>query len=208
VKAIIEGVRAVCEAGAEGGGEAAAGFRTFVSSVDWSAAIAEPSDRPPPPSTIPHSLAAACSASSAPGSAARQLADAVAEHGQELLWRELYEQYDDEPDMATFRRGYAYTRLIGSGAPLYSDQVKAGLTLQCPDSYYPAHAHKAAEFYAVVGGTGEWRRGIEPWAVRPPGDFIFHPSGVRHAMQTSAEPLLALFAWIGDLDSPVVIVRG
>ena len=69
-------------------------------------------------------------------------------------------------------------------------------------------AHKAKELYAVVGGTGDWRRGVEPWTSRPPGDFVLHPSGVRHSMQTSSEPVLALVAWISDIRSSVVIVRG
>jgi mannose-6-phosphate isomerase-like protein (cupin superfamily) len=208
VKALIEGVRALCEEGATSGGEAAEGYRSFLSAVDWSAKVAEPAGSPPPPATIPRFLHAACSASSAPGTAARRLADAVAQRGPELSWNEMYQQYDDEPDMAAFRRGYAYTSLIGPGSPLKCDRVKAGLTLQCPDSYYPAHAHKSIELYAVVGGTAEWRRGIDPWTTRPPGEFILHPSGVRHAMQTSAESMLALYAWISDLDSPVVVVRG
>ena len=208
MKEVIEGVRALCAEGAASSGEAAEGYRTFLSAVEWSAKLAEPTGFPPPPATIPHFLAAACRASSAPGTAARQLADSVAQRGPELCWNEMYQQYDDEPDMAAFRRGYAYTSLIGPGAPLESDRVKAGLTLQSPDSYYPAHAHKSIELYAVVGGTGEWRRGIDPWTTRPPGDFIFHPSGVRHAMQTSAEPLLALYTWISDLDSHVVVIRG
>ena len=208
MKAIIEGVRALCEEGAESTSEAAAGFRTFVSAVDWTATVASPTGDPPPPPVIPRYLEAACEASSPSGGAARQLADAVAKRGQQLYWSEIYQQYDDEPDMAAFRRGYAYCQLIGPGGPLESDRVKAGLTLQSPDSYYPAHAHKATELYAVVGGTGEWRLGIDPWTTRPPGDFILHPSGMRHAMQTSAEPLLALFVWISDLDSPVIIIRG
>ena len=35
-----------------------------------------------------------------------------------------------------------------------------------------------------------------------------HASGVRHAMQSNTEPLLALGLWTTDIDSPVVIVRG
>ena len=120
----------------------------------------------------------------------------------------MYAEYEDEPDMAVFRRAYAYTLLVGPEAPIRSDRVKAGLTLQGPDVLYPAHAHKAKELYAVVGGTADWKRGVEPWATRPPGEFILHTSGVRHAMQTGDEPTLAMVAWISDIQSSVVIVRG
>ena len=60
----------------------------------------------------------------------------------------------------------------------------------------------------MLGGTADWRRGSEPWTARPPGDFVLHPSGVRHAMQTGAEPVLAFVAWISNIHSSVVIVRG
>jgi hypothetical protein len=31
----------------------------------------------------------------------------------------------------------------------------------------------------------------------PPGAFILHPSQAIHAMQTHAEPLLAIYTWSG-----------
>ena len=60
----------------------------------------------------------------------------------------------------------------------------------------------------MIGGTADWRRGVEPWTSRPPGDFVLHPSGVRHATQTGLEPVLSMVAWISDIQSSVVIVRG
>lgn len=208
MKAIMEGMRAMCEEGAARGGEAAPAFETLLSRVDWDAALKEDPDGPPSPATVSRYLEKACAASSPSASPARDLADALASHGQQLRWKSMYEQYEDEPDMATFRRAYAYTLLVGPEAPLRSDCVKAGVTLQGPDILYPPHAHKAKELYAVIGGTAQWKRGVEPWTVRPPGDFVLHPSGVRHAMQTNSEPVLALVAWTSDIDSAVVIVRG
>ena len=221
MRAILRGMRALCEAGAAQGGEAAPGFEALLSSVDWEAVPATESDAiksdaiksdaaepPPNPPTVERYLAAACEASSPPGSPAGDLAEALAASGHQLRWKDMYAEYDDEPDMAVFRRAYAYTLLVGPEAPFRSQRVKVGVTLQGPDVLYPPHAHKAKELYAVIGGTAEWKRGIEPWTARPPGDFVLHPSGVRHAMQTSAEPVLALVAWISDIHSTVVIVRG
>jgi hypothetical protein len=59
----------------------------------------------------------------------------------------------------------------------------------------------AVELYLVLGGTAEWQRGDEPWRRRPPGAFILHPSRIGHAMRTLEEPLLALYAWHGVLES-------
>ena len=208
MKAIIRAMRAVCEEAVARGGESAPSFETLLSHVDWDAPLGDGPGGPPSPATVSRYLTTACAASSPAGSPAGDLAGELAAHGHELRWREMYEEYEDEPDMAVFRRAYAYTLLVGPEAPLRSERVKLGVTLQGPDILYPPHAHKAKEVYAVIGGTADWKRGTEEWISRPPGDFVLHPSGVRHAMQTNGEPVLALVAWISDIHSSVVIVRG
>ena len=55
------------------------------------------------------------------------------------------------------------------------------------------------------GGTAEWRRGDAPWVRRPPGAVILHRSQIGHAMRSLDEPLLALYAWHGDLESDLVM---
>ena len=77
-----------------------------------------------------------------------------------------------------------------------------------PGTLYPAHAHAATELYHVLGGRARWQRGGEPWALRPPGAFILHPSGVAHAMATEAQPLLALYVWYGDMAGAVRFTEG
>jgi quercetin dioxygenase-like cupin family protein len=70
-----------------------------------------------------------------------------------------------------------------------------------PHTNYPAHAHPALELYHVISGRARWTAGgtVED---RRPGDFILHPSGIRHAMSTSEEPLLTIYTWTGDVASP------
>ena len=208
MRGIILAMRALCEAGAARDGDVKASCEALLRRVDWEAALSDDPAGDPPPAVTRQRLEEACALSGEPNSPERALADAVAAAGPGLRWKEMYAEYDDEPDMAAFRRVYAYTLLVGPEAPLRSDRVKVGVTLQGPDALYPAHAHRAAELYAVVGGTADWRRGSEPWTRRPPGDFVVHPSGVRHAIQTNAEPLLAFVAWLSEIDSRVVIVRG
>ena len=55
------------------------------------------------------------------------------------------------------------------------------------------------------GGTAEWQRGDAPWVRRPPGAVILHRSQIGHAMRSLDEPLPALYAWHGDLESDLVI---
>lgn len=211
MNAILSGMKELCEEGAARGGEAVQGFETLLSSIDWDGPrVADPdaAEAPPSPPCVEQYLETACAASSRAGSKARNLADALASSGHQLRWKDMYADYEDEPDMAVFRRAYAYTLLVGPESPLRSERVKLGVTLQGPDVLYPPHAHKARELYAVIGGTADWKRGVEPWTARPPGDFVLHPSGVRHAMQTNGEPVLALVAWVSDVHSTVVIVRG
>lgn len=106
-------------------------------------------------------------------------------------------------------RSYAGARLIGpprsaSRPTLYASQkISVGFTLQAPNLYYLPHRHKAIEFYGVLGGTGLWQKGDEAWSAKPPGSFIYHRSNIFHAMQTEAEPLLTIYAWVGDIFAPI-----
>ena len=53
--------------------------------------------------------------------------------------------------------------------------------------------------YVVLSGDSLWRHGDEGFQARPGGSYVFHPSQQHHAMQTLEEPLLALWAWTGDI---------
>jgi hypothetical protein len=37
------------------------------------------------------------------------------------------------------------------------------------------------------------------WQKHAPGSLVYHRAWRPHAMRTEDEPLLALFAWLGDL---------
>ena len=82
----------------------------------------------------------------------------------------------------------------------YSDKVLVGLFLMGPNKLYPEHFHPASEMWVVLSGKAWWKRGEEEWKIREPGEYFFHSSNESHAMETMGEPLLALWAWTGDLD--------
>jgi mannose-6-phosphate isomerase-like protein (cupin superfamily) len=69
------------------------------------------------------------------------------------------------------------------------------------------HAHPARELYLVLSGRALWTAGTLS-TQQNPGAFVFHPSGVAHAMQTAAEPLLALYSWRGDIMTPPYYTDG
>ena len=115
-----------------------------------------------------------------------------------LPWHYHYPRRDDAPDLAA-RIGFA--ELIGPRGPLIADGSRVGFTLMAPHTFYPLHRHPAVELYVVMAGTAAW---IAPPVeqVVPPGGMVLHPMNQPHAMRTAAEPLLALYAWHGEIDTP------
>ena len=43
---------------------------------------------------------------------------------------------------------------------------------------------------------------------RPLGTLVHYPNYVWHAMKTEAQPLLTVYAWVGDLFEMRVIMNG
>lgn len=188
------------------GGDGTDAVKFALKKVNWKSKLGatEPQSQP----VVDAQLDAACAKSGQYGSNPHMIAEAVLAVKDELRWETAYADREDEPDLAAFSRNFAWTWLIGSGGPLGTDKIAAGLSLQGRDTYYPPHAHQAVENYWVIGGDGDWKIGIDPWFPVEPGHAIFHETGVRHAMQTNSEPMLALWLWTSHLDSDLVIVRG
>lgn len=130
------------------------------------------------------------------------LVDLLAPVAHALDWTE-----GDLPVPAAFRGRYAFVTLIGEGTPMPDDTCYFGLYLQAPDSHYPSHWHAAEEIYIVLSGTALWQQGEAPFGARRPGSQILHRSYEPHAMDTRAEPLLAMWTWTGDLRSDTYAVQ-
>ncbi|MDR1854409.1 MAG: cupin domain-containing protein [Azoarcus sp.] len=114
-----------------------------------------------------------------------------------LPWRFSYAPRPDMPDIG---ERMAWAELVGPIAPFHSRKVCLGLTAIGPHLLYPAHRHPAVETYLVVSGTAAWTAaGVT--TRRPPGDILVHPSNVVHAMETGDAPLLAAYAWTGDVET-------
>ena len=134
-------------------------------------------------------------AGNAPPGALGALARAIAAVANELGWRQSY-RAGEVP--ASFLARYGWCELAGSAGPVPGTALAAGFLLLGPDTCYPSHRHLAEELYVPLSGAAEWRRGAAPFAVRRPGEPVFHASGEAHAMRTGAAPLLALYLWRGD----------
>jgi quercetin dioxygenase-like cupin family protein len=88
--------------------------------------------------------------------------------------------------------------LLGPGAPIHSDTFLFGLFHQVPHTFYPLHAHNAAETYTVLSGTALWQAGDRCFPVTA-GEAIHHPPNLPHAMRAGPEGFLATWRWSGDI---------
>ncbi len=89
--------------------------------------------------------------------------------------------------------------ILGPDGMFADPDIRFGLLFQQARVDYPPHRHAAEELYLVLEGTAGWSvDGLEP-SPQPPGAFVHHAPWRTHAMQTGAEPLLAAWAWTGDI---------
>ena len=91
-------------------------------------------------------------------------------------------------------------RVIGEGGVLPSNKVKAGFSLQGPDTYYPPHAHHAEESYWIIGGNGDsiFKRLTVAMGQPEMGDdprFADNAGRVEHEPEIDA----AIEAWMATL---------
>jgi Dimethlysulfonioproprionate lyase len=118
----------------------------------------------------------------------RTLVESIAALADDLEWRQTYTSADFGE---RFLANYGWSEWIGQRGAFESDAIACGVLLLGADTEYPAHSHEAEELYLPLAGHAWWRAAQSDWRVRPPGQWIHHPSWTTHAMRTAAEPLLA-----------------
>ena len=140
-------------------------------------------------------------------SAGRELFEVASRKDAPIEWRMAYPGHE-EADMRLFNDGYRFAWLAGSGpAPLSCPDIAVAISFQAAGIHYPSHVHRAPELYHVIAGEASWTWGGDQVTIRPPGDWLLHPSGTRHAMTTHDEALVAFAIWTAHPDSEAVIVR-
>ena len=110
--------------------------------------------------------------------------------------------YRRQPPDPTFLDNYGYAVIAGpvDGPPalVTTPGVAVGVLVLGPGTHYPLHGHPAVEVYLALT-EAEWWKGDRPWHRQPPGAAIYHAPSVPHAMRAGEIPLLAVYAWRGDL---------
>lgn len=114
----------------------------------------------------------------------------------QLSWR--YPGFGKIP--AQIAERMAVVEIIGPDGMLFEQQLRFGLLYQEQNSYYPKHQHAAEELYCVLSGTALWAVDDAAPSPRLAGEFIHHKEHQPHRMQTTDEPLLAMWVWTGDID--------
>jgi len=117
------------------------------------------------------------------------------------------EEYADQAIARDLHQKYAHADVAGRLGVLPADGVRLGFVILGPRAFYPAHAHAADEVYVLLGGGAWWRGGDQAWRWRPPGATIHHPARLPHAMRTGPHPVLAVYAWWGQVDRPAGFLR-
>ena len=94
----------------------------------------------------------------------------------------------DEP----FYSSHANAMIIGPGGIEERSDVQVGVSVMAPHVLYPDHDHPPQEAYVALSG-GQWWNAAMDWTEPGPGGIVYNPPGIRHAMRSGAEPLLALW---------------
>jgi len=124
------------------------------------------------------------------------LVQQVVAHADTLEWFQVYKS-TDPVGKGKFDRT-AVAMLCGEGAAYIPAQGLCGFYYLQKDVEYAAHAHAPREIYAILSGTARYWNEATGWETRGPGDVIQTPEESWHAMATPWEPVLILWAWIGQ----------
>lgn len=102
---------------------------------------------------------------------------------------------------AGFLENYGYADIVSPRGLIADDKFALGILLLGPNTEYLPHYHPAEEIYYTVGGVCDWWQTGQLWTQQQPGAFVYHPSGVVHAMRTAKEPVCLLYTWWGAVQS-------
>lgn len=130
------------------------------------------------------------------GSSAMPVAQAALAAHDELGW--AFENYASHSPEAALLSPYVVADLLGPEQAFRSENARAGLYYQKPNTRYGLHSHAAEETYVIIAGTALWTAG-ELQRQLVAGDYVHHTTYLPHACQTGPEGVVALWRWSGDI---------
>jgi len=126
----------------------------------------------------------------------KPLVEAVLDSHEEFDWWNAYTRNDPAGNGMADRT--AGCLLSGEAAAFTSEAGCAGFFYLQPHVEYAAHAHEPREIYAILSGHARFWDADNFWRDAGAGDVIRMPSMIWHGMETREEPVLILWAWVGD----------
>jgi len=136
------------------------------------------------------------------------IVDAIIAMQNDIYWQQN-PNYNDDLLGKGYMDNYCHCQLVGQKGFYQHPDILLGFYIQGSGLYYPDHNHPAKEVYTVLSGRAKWRQSFElnhgEWKEKPSGEFIFHESHEYHAMSCDAEPLIAMYAWHGDIDTDAML---
>lgn len=135
----------------------------------------------------------------------KELLEAIYEANYMISWYPN-STFEDE-EIAIANENYC-ANLIGRISEIQShpyvfhnENIMGGLFLMGPNQVYPHHYHPASETWIILSGRSKWQRDDGQWEIKKPEDQFTFKENESHSTRTKDEPLLALWAWTGDLSS-------
>jgi hypothetical protein len=129
------------------------------------------------------------------------LVEAVRDVVPLLRWTSSYEASGPAQEAA---RDMVWGEVAGRFGLVQTADLRLGCFLLSPGMHYPLHGHEALEIYYSVSGAMSVEHGFAGARhdVEAPG-YSITPAGTAHALHVGPEPLLLVYCWTGDLESPV-----
>jgi hypothetical protein len=129
------------------------------------------------------------------------LAAAIAAVSDNLHWSQT-KAYSDALLGDGFMANYAHCEIVGATGFFPGDDFRLGLLILGPNRHYLDHYHPAPELYWPLTGPTEWKKGGGPFVKREAGEVIWHKPHEIHATITRDTPLLAVWCWPRDTETP------
>ena len=134
------------------------------------------------------------------------LAAAIAALSDHLRWLQS-SSYSDAVLGEGFSDNYGWCEIVGPQGFFTGDDFLLGLLMLGPHRHYRDHFHPAPELYWPLTAGTWWRQGDGAFEEKKAGAIIWHASNVVHATKTDREPMLAVWCWTRDAQTPARLVE-
>ena len=193
----LENLLAALEAALKRAAEPGSGVATAIDEASrrWRTAGAPET---PPTDKAPVYACFDAAVAGAVGTDAEPVAKALATVAPELAWRTRPDRESDDPN---FSKAHANAVLVGEGGLENRSDLRIGVSLLAPNTFYPNHRHPPEEVYVALS-PGDWRQNEDAWMTPGPGGLVHNPPNIWHSMRSGPAPLLAIWTLLMDGPSP------